>query len=347
VANTSIEWAKNADGSDGKSWNPIRARNIKTGKVGWYCQKCSPGCLHCYSERMNLRVSADGLHGIGNGIPFAADKFDQVELFLDEEVLLAPLKWKKPTKVFVESTSDLFGVWVGEDWLDRIYAVEALCPQHTFIHLTKRPGRRKRYLKSLCLRQEFVGIEAEYISGLCRYVGTAPRWPFPLRNVWEGITVVNQAEYNNLGLLETPFWLSIEPMQGPICLHLNMNKDSAGRIGCEDCGAIDVPVIALPFWVVCGGETGPGARIIHPEWVRTLRDQCAATKVPFFFKQWGEWKAESVDGTEVELSKLAPNQCVTFGDGETNHTLHTRVGKVAAGRLLDGVEHNEFPEVAR
>lgn len=100
-------------------------------------------------------------------------------------------------------------------------------------------------------------------------------------------------------------------------------------------------------WVVVGGESGPGARPMHPHWARSLRDQCAAAGVNFFFKQWGSWKAEVAPGTHVDLTALRPNQRVAMGDGESNHTLFTKVGKAKAGRLLDGIQHNVMPEAAQ
>jgi protein gp37 len=95
-------------------------------------------------------------------------------------------------------------------------------------------------------------------------------------------------------------------------------------------------------WVICGGESGAGARPMHPVWARGLRDACVSAYVPFFFKQWGEFTSEQRPGVEVEMSRLKKNQCVTSGIAG-HHTLYTLVGKKAAGHLLDGVEWHQFP----
>ncbi len=154
-------------------------------------------------------------------------------------------------------------------------------------------------------------------------------WPLP--NVWIGVSVEDQATANERIplLLETPAavrWVSAEPLLGPVDLtnvYLSMIEYYTTLVDNLD-------------WVVVGGESGPKARPMHPDWVRSLRDQCAATGVPFLFKQWGEWiPAESDDN----------------GDGEGRVwfpvTSEARVGKKRAGRLLDGVLHDAYPEVPR
>jgi protein gp37 len=150
-------------------------------------------------------------------------------------------------------------------------------------------------------------------------------WP---ENAWAGTTVENQemaaARIPMLSAMPAKVrFLSMEPLQGPV--DLSFWPDDAVQ------------------WVIVGGESGHGARPMHPNWARSLRDQCQAAGVAFFFKQWGEYAAEFRPGTAVELSTLAANQSVAWGDGKTNHTLYTRVGKKQAGRLLDGREWNEFP----
>src|SRR6188768_21461 len=125
-ADTKIQWT-------GSTWSPIRARNRKTGKVGWHCVKHSPGCKSCYSEAMNRRL--------GNGIDYTPAGLDEVEYFLDEKMLTQPLRWGKPRMIFVESMSDLFGDWVPDEWIDRVFAVMALAGKHTFQVLTKRAER--------------------------------------------------------------------------------------------------------------------------------------------------------------------------------------------------------------
>lgn len=361
MAETKIEWAKNADGSKGKSWNPIRARNRRTGKVGHYCQKISPGCAHCYAERMNLRVTPDGKGGIGNGVPYAADKLDHVEMFLDEKVLLEPLRWKKPTTIFVCSTTDLFGSWVPFEWLDWVYAIEAICPQHTFINVTKRPQRRLDYFVSL--RQKYAVERAiatcDWVNSILGQLGkdhfdSLVKIPHGLSNVIECVTVCNQDEADKHVpiLQQTPAacrGVSIEPMLGQIDLErggfsfLRTQKSPSGTVWT----ALD--------WVICGGESGPGARPMNPAWARALRDQCAAAGVPFFFKQHGEWAPIDSPINNPNDVVRGQRQCVQLDGTHFNRVFledvppgaqwMERVGKKAAGRLLDGVEHNGFPEV--
>src|SRR4030066_155265 len=97
---TKIEWAKNEDGTQGESWNPIKARRKDNGKVGWFCTKTSPGCANCYAEAMNQRF--------GTGLPYDRESFEQIELCLDYSMKDKPLLWKKPRRVFVESMGDFF-----------------------------------------------------------------------------------------------------------------------------------------------------------------------------------------------------------------------------------------------
>jgi protein gp37 len=125
--NSKIEWTD-------ASWTPVRARRKDNGKVGVACVKVSPACKNCYAERFNMR----NLPVHGTGLPYTVEALDQVEIFLDEEMLLVPLKWKKPRKIFVCSQTDLFGEFVPDEMIDRVFAVMALCPQHTFQVLTKR-----------------------------------------------------------------------------------------------------------------------------------------------------------------------------------------------------------------
>ena len=321
MADTSIEWTRNADGSKGKSWNPIRARRKSTGKVGHYCQKISPGCANCYAAAMNQRCTSDGLRGIGNGIPYAVDKLDQVEMFLDEKVLLAPLRWRKPTRIFVCSMTDLFGTWVDDEWITQVYAVAALCPQHTFIVLTKRPERRLSWYRGLD-EEGGEGFRDAVVEGTAQsiYAKLHPdetrveEWlavNLPLPNVWELVTVCNQEEADRLIpiLLQTPAAvrsISYEPALGPVDI---------GR----------VPLRGLQ-WVVCGGESGPKARPMPASWARSMRDECIRAEIPFFFKQWGSGK---------EMGSGLPGH-PSYGSG--------RSSAPKGGRLLDGREWNEFPE---
>lgn len=278
------------------------------------------------------------------------------EVRLIEEHLLDPLRWKRPRRVFVNSMSDLFHDRVTYEQLDRIFAVMALAQQHTFQLLTKRPERMRAYLADCGFRAEMVGIEAEKISGLDRHVEMKPRWAFPLPNCWLGVSVEDQAAADERIplLLRTPAlvrWVSAEPLLGPIDLQ-NISASMPG--GVEQWDALDRreakdaaeqgACSAVLDWVVVGGESGPGGRPMHPTWARSLRDQCKAEHVPFFFKQWGEWApAGQLDGVINGLLGMSETTPALRRDGET----FWRVGKKAAGDLLDGVRHHEFPDGGR
>src|ERR1051325_7770043 len=143
MGDTKIEWTRNADGTAGKTWNPIRARRISNDERGWYCEHVSEGCRNCYAEKMNRNTY------FGNGLEYKPATLPQVELFLDEKILQQPLHWSKPQNVFPCSMTDLFGRWVKDEWLDQIFAVMALAKQHTFQVLTKRPERMREYVTRL------------------------------------------------------------------------------------------------------------------------------------------------------------------------------------------------------
>jgi hypothetical protein len=138
---STIEWLQRP-GTKPATWNPIRALNKFTGKRGWFCTHVHEGCRNCYAERLNVK---DGDTG-GNGIPYRAQDRELVDIILHDATLLQPLKWKSPRTIFVCSMSDLYGEWVTDEWLDKIKAVQALTPQHTYIELTKRPERMRAYL---------------------------------------------------------------------------------------------------------------------------------------------------------------------------------------------------------
>lgn len=214
------------------------------------CTKVTPGCDNCYAERIVERF-----HGKGS---FAV-------VTRSEPKLWAPFKWRKPRKVFVNSMSDLFHDQVPDNFIVQVFSVMARTPQHTYQLLTKRHGR----MRSLLSRPAFQNA----VSSL------APEAAWPLRNLWLGVSVEDQkrADLRIPALLDTPAWirwLSCEPLLGPVDI------DTAdGGASCD--GGID--------WVVVGGESGHGSRPMHPEWARSLRDQCTSSDIPFFFKQWGEW----------------------------------------------------------
>jgi len=307
---TSIEWTRGDDGSAGATWNPIRARNLATGKIGWHCEHVSEGCRNCYSESMNRRL--------GTGLDFKPGHRADVEIFLDEKMLLAPLRWKKPRRVFVNSMTDTFAEFVKDEWIDRMFAVMALAPQHTFQVLTKRPGRMQTYCCDPQSQRIWrlacnMGQPGRALSATLAKFGS----PWPLPNVWLGVSAEDQAtfEERRQSLRDTPAavrFFSLEPLLGPIDI------GPALVTGCY-------------HWTIVGGESGPHARPMNPQWARDIRDQCKAAGVAFFHKQNGEYASVSeVEGEGAHFH---------FDDGRTVR----RVGKKAAGRLLDGIEHNGMP----
>ena len=210
---SSIEWTE-------ATWNPV------TG-----CTKISPGCKFCYAERMAKRLQAMGQKRYRNAF----------KLTLQPEALEAPLRWKKPRVIFVNSMSDLFHKEVPLNFIQRCFEVMEKASQHTFQVLTKRPER---------------------------VVELADKLPWP-DNVWMGTSVENRDYVWRIHeLRKVPArirFLSVEPLLGPI-------------------PALPVKDI---HWVIVGGESGPGARPMQPEWVIQIRNRCQSFNVPFFFKQWG------------------------------------------------------------
>ena len=266
--NSKIEWTE-------ATWNPV------TG-----CTKVSPGCDHCYAETFAERWRGVSGHHFENGF----------DVTLRPERLEQPLHWRRPRRIFVNSMSDVFHEAVPDDFIARMFAVMAECPQHTFQVLTKRHGRMRALLTRLVFK--------------------------PPPNIWLGVSVENQrwADIRIPALLATPAavrFLSCEPLLGPVDLKLADERD-----GCL-------------HWVIAGGESGPGARPMHPEWVRSLRDQCRVAGVPFFFKQWGvhRW---------VEHSAYDRATQCWVADGIEPQ----RVSKKLAGRELDGRTWDEFPVAA-
>lgn len=282
----------------------------ETSKIEWTdatfnpwigCTKVSPGCDHCYAEQQDRHR---GWTPEGWGGPRRRTS---------AEYWKQPLKWDRAAarqgerrRVFCSSLADVFDNQVDASWRTDLWNLIAATPHLVWLLLTKRPQNIKKMLPE--------------------------NWGGGYPNVWLGTTVENQAEADRriphlLAVQARVRFLSCEPLLGAVNLrHLR---------------PVDLPVeidaltgthgVSRPHrgsntrldWVIVGGESGKGARPMRPDWARSLRDQCAAAGVPFFFKQWGEF---------------------TPDDPAANHTAMRRVGKTAAGRLLDGVTHDEVPE---
>lgn len=296
---TKIEWADS-------SWNPIRARNRDTGKIGWFCTHVSPGCGDstgggCYAETIN--------HRLGTGIDYRAQDLAKVEIFLDEKMLTQPLRWRRPRRIFVGSMTDLFGEFVPDAMIDCIFAVMALCPQHTFLLLTKRAGRMRGYCAEPQTPKGITAAAFAQARDLPARRGddaTTANWEFsparikwPLPNVWVGVSVEDQrrADERIPELLATPAavrWISAEPLLGPVEIDQLCDGTLDGLTGNWAYG----PDRQRLDWVVCGSESGAGARACDLEWVRSLRDQCISAGVPFF------WKQHAINGRKVSLPEL-------------------------------------------
>lgn len=306
---TNIEWTD-------ATWNPI------TG-----CSVVSPGCTNCYA--MKLAGTRLKHHPTRAGLT-TESKAGPVwngQVRFNESMLLEPLKWRRPRMIFVCAHGDLFAEGVPERWIDQVFAVMAQAQQHTFQVLTKRPERMRFYLTERFGRYR---VQEEAVRLLRGDAEPRPHWPLP--NVWLGVSVEDQkrADERIPILLETPAairWISAEPLLGPIIIR---DAICAGKVH----GSGDVS--ATINWVVAGGESGPNARPMHPDWARSLRDECAAIGTPFLFKQWGEHTSAKGFPVSTPISHV-------FDDGY----LMVKPGKRVAGRRLDGVEHDAFPNTPR
>lgn len=280
-------------------WNPV------TG-----CSKVSQGCKNCYAERIAGRFWKDR-------------KFSDVQFH--EDRLDAPSHWKKPRRVFVNSMSDLFHEKLNFSEILTVFYRMGIYDRHIYLVLTKRPQRML----------EFFDYWKEHIDW-CLANGN-PFFKPPLRNIWLGVSVEDQkaADERIPLLLQTPAavrFVSCEPLLGAVDL-------SGYLTGLYILGERPELTINEPSlnWVICGGESGPGARPMHPDWARSLRDQCQAAQVPFFFKQWGEWAPDCLCDTKKPHPETPRPHPGLIG-------CMFRCGKKAAGRLLDGREWNEYPE---
>jgi len=319
MGTTKIEWADAV-------WNPV------TG-----CTKVSAGCANCYAERMAKRFPQ--IHGldfmpaypdyIG---PTDADPVPFSRVVLHPDRLDQPPHWRKPRRVFVCSMGDLFHEDVPVSFIRDVWRVMANATHHTFMILTKRPKRMV----------EVVGGQNLIFSP----------------HIQLGVSVENQetADERIPLLLQTPAavrFVSVEPMLGPVDLRRGRwipFYQTADEEPDEDPREVGYPPESVYTktgkldWVICGGETGPGARPMRPDWARSLRDQCQAAGVPFFFKHWGEWAPGWRAGEALAEGRTIHPNCRVhkWGEGEAA-SWSWRVGKKAAGRLLDGREWNEWP----
>ncbi len=309
----------------------------KTWNVNSGCTKVSQGCKNCYAEREWGRLSKNP-----NTVYFER-KFTDV--MCHPERLEQPLQWKKPCKIFINSMSDLFHDDVPFEFIASVFAVMSVTTRHTYQILTKRPERMLEFFKWV---EDGAGVFPD--SRISEHLPSGIKWQpvsktsggydscgpaYPYENVWIGVSVEDQktADERIPILLDTPAavrWISVEPLLGEIDLTNIHYKNGYGCSPCEGCGSdiyfnalsgysyckgdCDHPVWSALDWVVVGGETGKNARAMHPDWVRSIRDQCKSVGVYFLFKQWG---SIGEDGIYRQKSKN--------------------------GRLLDGQLHDDYP----
>ena len=303
MGDTAISWTD-------KTWNPL------TG-----CTRVSAGCDHCYAFQLHDTRHVAWKRGrMPTAAPQYHQPFSRVQLF--PERLTQPLHWRKPARVFVNSMSDLFHEAVPDEFICRVFAVMAISPWHTYQILTKRPER----MAALLGNWRWWGEVTPAMARLPLPAGTGqlaaamnraadfnfergrPGFtePWPLPNVWLGVSVENQqaADERIPHLLRTPAavrFISAEPLLGLMniepFLYLTAPstagpwRDWAGVIRERGGGLGGQMMSSRPSgdigWVIAGGESGPHARPMHPDWVRSLRDQCVEAGVKFYFKQWG------------------------------------------------------------
>ncbi|MBW2621291.1 MAG: phage Gp37/Gp68 family protein [Deltaproteobacteria bacterium] len=275
----------------------------------------SPGCANCYAARFAKRFR--GRFGYPLDDPFTPGTFHPGKL--DE-----PLRWKKPRLIFVVSMGDLFHDEVSIQEIVKILWVIQEANRHTYLFLTKRPERMHRVFYELSITSRF-----------------------NFKNLWLGISVSNQDDLDRWGpvLMQMRPWaakliMSYEPALGPVDFFPYLPRKWSYRVGRRIHREKDEGI----DWIIVGGESGPGARPSHPDWFRSVRDQCQAAGVPFFFKQWGAW--------EITSHKTGKKYTWIDKNGKTFNTTAplnqdcwamAKVGKKAAGRMLDGRAWDEVP----
>ena len=311
---TNINWCTH-------TWNPI---------VG--CSPCSPGCENCYAKALHDKRHAASYTAL---LPVQYDKpFSQIQFFPDR--LRDPLKLKKLATIFVCSMGDIFHPEVMWEWQHEVFTAMYSADWHRYMVLTKRPKEMLRFFRTI---EDWETRD----------------W----RHLWIGVTVCNQQEADEKIpiLLQTPAahrFVSIEPMLGPIdltCLQHNLEYELNALNG--DHGVIR-PLQgrsdARLDLVIVGGETGPNARPMHPDWVRLIRDQCQGAGVPFHFKGWGKW-SQTLRGTYERPDRVwamkpdgtvepRPSRCT-----EDEEILIVPIRARTVNRLLDGREHNGATEI--
>lgn len=317
------------------TWNPTRG-----------CSVVSPGCVNCYAMKQAHRFDRPGgaYEGLTKMTAQGAQWSGRVALV--EAALTIPLRWRKPRRIFVDSMSDLFHEQVPDEWIDRVFAVMALAPHHTFQVLTKRPERMRAYMTGEGLVGGADG-RAWRVREAARSV--APHlldemvWPLP--NVWLGVSVEDQARADERIplLLDTPAavrFISAEPLLGPI--DIDDYLPGADYASHHHGRGLD--------WVIVGGESGPKARPFDLRWPRSLRDQCREARAAFFLKQLG--RRTYGNGNPPGISRWILSDGVKEGEWVPpviGPNAHVRPGNAVGyvlGKRAQGTE-SEWPEDLR
>lgn len=309
MSNTKIEWTDQTDNVFvvADEGDPNKQR-------GWWCQRVSPGCQHCYAERLNQSEFYRG-----NLRKYRLDQ--KPSQFLFRRDILA--SWKRQTKPkmhFINSMTDTFGDWYPDEWIFELFDAMAGAPKQIFQVLTKRSAR-------------MVDLSRKWLS--LRSFAVIPN------NIWMMVSAEDQerADERVYDLIHVPAairGISAEPLLSKIDFHFE-------GIAPNSVTPAYVPVGGMIHWIIVGGESGSNARPMNPAWVRDIRSQCTDYEIPFLFKQFGEW---------IDWSNLTPDleSRVGCGDVSTMQTMDDgtpvyHFGKKATGRLLDGREWNEYPTV--
>lgn len=335
---TKIEWAD-------ETVNPF---------VG--CSKISQGCDNCYALKMAHRLSfmsnsniSDKYQGTTKNVRGEIQWSGKINH--DLQCMEKLFDGEKGKKIFVGSMGDIAHPNMNLDLftriLDKCYQINnhrihysnGKKEAHTFLFLTKRPDRFavlwEMYFKTTILKEDWNNWE---------------HWPTQndvYKTFWVGTSIENHEQVNKRiqHLISTPVakrFISIEPLLGPVDLAPHLGLRLRPLSNHQLTWHMPKDAYSLIDWIICGGESGGKARPIHPQWIRTIRDQCRAAGVPFFFKQWGEWMTieDAICRGKTFVKQIAGKKMYIHEDG----TKMIRVGKKAAGRLLDGVEYLEYPE---
>lgn len=333
--NTKIEWTDH-------TFNPWEG-----------CQKVGAGCDHCYAETRNARFAGGQAVNWGPGAPrrrtSASNWRKPLAWNANHEEFFA--KHGRRQRVFCASLADVFDNAVDPQWRVDLFSLILKTPNIDWLLLTKR-----------------IGVVPKLLDESIRHIESLPDWtdekPHPLeavrnmladwvllrkppKNVWLGATIVNQEEADRdipklLSVAAAVHFLSMEPLLGPVDLTGEYLKAKLGEYPFKGLPAEHrTQLLEMLDWVIVGGESGPGARPMSPDWARALRDQCQAAGVPFFFKQWGEWSPGYAEhGNDLGYDAIVDAAQHQWPEGHCSF----KVGKKAAGRLLDGRTWDGFPE---